>query len=191
MEEIVSSVKRVTDIMAEIAAASEEQTSGIEQVNQAIVQMDQMTQQNAALVEEAAAAAESMQQQAQSLTSAVSIFRLSGRPEAHTPAPAKTNNPAVHASARPSSPPRQEEPWNGHSERRGPNRARNVARLPVAPAVSDEGSDTQSVDFKKEHALESRSGEAGDPAPAFKAAASAPRTGSAAKAHDDGDWQEF
>ena len=55
MEEIVAAIKRVTDIMAEIAAASQEQTSGIEQINQAVVQMDQMTQQNAALVEEAAA----------------------------------------------------------------------------------------------------------------------------------------
>jgi methyl-accepting chemotaxis protein len=76
MEEIVTAVKRVTDIMAEIAAASQEQTSGIEQINQAITQMDQTTQQNAALVEEAAAAAESMQEQAQSLTRAVSIFKL-------------------------------------------------------------------------------------------------------------------
>jgi len=77
MEQIVTSVKQVTDIVAGIAAASQEQTSGIEQVNQAIMQMDQMTQQNAALVEQAAAAAESMQDQAQSLSRAVSIFRLS------------------------------------------------------------------------------------------------------------------
>jgi methyl-accepting chemotaxis protein len=76
MDEIVSSVKRVTDIMAEIAAASQEQSSGIEQVNQAVMQMDEVTQQNAALVEEAAAAAESMQEQAQSLTQAVSVFKL-------------------------------------------------------------------------------------------------------------------
>jgi methyl-accepting chemotaxis protein len=76
MEEIVAAVKRVTDIMAEIAAASQEQTSGIEQVNQAILQMDQATQQNAALVEEAAAAAESMQEQAHALSSAVAIFKL-------------------------------------------------------------------------------------------------------------------
>src|SRR5450756_2164860 len=61
MNEIVTAVKRVTDIMAEIAAASDEQSAGIEQVNQAIMQMDDVTQQNAALVEEAAAAAESMQ----------------------------------------------------------------------------------------------------------------------------------
>jgi len=78
MDEIVSSVKRVTDIMAEISAASQEQTSGIEQVNQAVTQMDDATQQNAALVEEAAAAAESMQDQAQTLTQAVSVFKVNG-----------------------------------------------------------------------------------------------------------------
>ena len=87
MEEIVTAVKRVTDIMAEIAAASQEQTSGIEQVNQAITQMDQTTQQNAALVEEAAAAAESMQEQAQSLTKAVAIFKLSSVESAPHPGP--------------------------------------------------------------------------------------------------------
>ncbi len=78
MDEIVSSVKRVTDIMAEISAASQEQSSGIEQVNQAITQMDSVTQQNAALVEEATAAAESMQDQAQTLTQAVTVFKLTG-----------------------------------------------------------------------------------------------------------------
>jgi len=76
MNEIVTAVKRVTDIMAEIAAASDEQSAGIEQVNQAIMQMDDVTQQNAALVEEAAAAAESMQGQAEVLMDAVSIFKL-------------------------------------------------------------------------------------------------------------------
>ena len=65
MDLIVTSVKQVADIMGEITAARQEQSSGIEQVNQAITQMDEMTQQNAALVEEAAAAAESMQEQAQ------------------------------------------------------------------------------------------------------------------------------
>jgi methyl-accepting chemotaxis protein len=81
MDEIVSAVKRVTDIMNEISAASQEQSSGIEQVNQAVTQMDEVTQQNAALVEEAAAAAESMQDQAQALTQAVTIFKLSANTE--------------------------------------------------------------------------------------------------------------
>jgi methyl-accepting chemotaxis protein len=77
MQEVVSSVRRVTDIVAEISAASAEQTSGIEQINLAITQMDQVTQQNAALVEEAAAAAASMQNQAGQLMQMVSVFRLS------------------------------------------------------------------------------------------------------------------
>ena len=78
MDEVVASVKRVTDIMGEISAASHEQSAGIEQVNQAIAQMDQVTQQNAALVEEAAAAAESMQDQAAELANVVSVFKLGG-----------------------------------------------------------------------------------------------------------------
>ncbi len=76
MGEIVSSVQRVTDIMAEISAASQEQSAGIEQVNQTVTQMDETTQQNAALVEEATAAARSMEEQAQQLSDAVSQFRL-------------------------------------------------------------------------------------------------------------------
>jgi methyl-accepting chemotaxis protein len=80
MTEIVSSVKRVADIMGEITAASQEQSSGIEEVNRAIGQMDEMTQQNAALVEQAAAAAESLQNQALQLAQAVSVFQLTGEP---------------------------------------------------------------------------------------------------------------
>jgi methyl-accepting chemotaxis protein len=74
MEQIVSSVKRVTDIVGEISSASQEQTAGIDQIHQAITQMDQATQQNAALVEEASAAATSLQQQSQHLVAAVRIF---------------------------------------------------------------------------------------------------------------------
>ena len=76
MEEVVASIKRVTDIMGEISAASTEQSAGIEQVNLAITQMDEVTQQNAALVEEAAAAAESLEEQAQNLAESVSVFKL-------------------------------------------------------------------------------------------------------------------
>jgi methyl-accepting chemotaxis protein-1 (serine sensor receptor) len=96
-------VKRVTDIMAEISAASDEQSAGIEEVNQAIVQMDDMTQQNAALVEEAAAAAEAMQGQAEVLAQAVSTFKLeAGKLETITNQPviqkdAGISNPAVPA----------------------------------------------------------------------------------------------
>jgi methyl-accepting chemotaxis protein len=76
MEEIVTSVKRVTDIMAEISLASQEQSAGIEQVNQAIGQMDETTQQNASLVEQAGAAASSLQEEAENLARLVSIFKL-------------------------------------------------------------------------------------------------------------------
>lgn len=76
MGEVVRSVKQVTDIMGEIASASSEQTKGIEQVNVAVTQMDEVTQQNAALVEQATAAAQAMSDQAESLRAAVSIFRV-------------------------------------------------------------------------------------------------------------------
>jgi methyl-accepting chemotaxis protein len=80
MQEIVASVDRVTDIMAEITTASQEQTAGIEQINGSIAQMDQVTQQNAALVEEASAASEAMQEQAARLAEAVAVFRLDAAP---------------------------------------------------------------------------------------------------------------
>jgi len=108
MDDIVSSVKRVTDIMGEITAASQEQSAGIEQVNQAITQMDQVTQQNAALVEEAAAAAESMKDQTVNMSRAVGVFKLSGNGN------------------------------GGFVERRGPDRAVNVSRLPAHTAKPGE-----------------------------------------------------
>ncbi|MBV7536248.1 MCP four helix bundle domain-containing protein [Duganella sp. sic0402] len=91
MDEVVTSVRRVTDIMSEIANASQEQSAGIAQVNQSIIEMDSMTQQNAALVEEAAAAAQSLQDQAGELARVVSIFKLvegEERTAAAAPAPA-------------------------------------------------------------------------------------------------------
>jgi methyl-accepting chemotaxis protein-1 (serine sensor receptor) len=79
MNEIIGAVQRVTDIMGEIAAASEEQSSGIEQVARAVTQMDEVTQQNAALVEEAAAAAQSLEDQAGKLRQAVAVFQVDER----------------------------------------------------------------------------------------------------------------
>ncbi|MBO14348.1 methyl-accepting chemotaxis protein [Herbaspirillum huttiense F1] len=76
MSEVVASVKRVTDVVAEISAASSEQSTGIEEINRAITQMDEVTQQNAALVEEAAAAAQSLQDQAGRLSQVVSVFKI-------------------------------------------------------------------------------------------------------------------
>ncbi len=104
MTEIVDSVKRVNDIISEIAAASGEQASGIEQVNQAIAQMDEVTQQNSSLVEQAAAAAESMQEQAKGLAQVVSVFRLASAQGTTTqdpaPAPAIGREAAAHGNAR-------------------------------------------------------------------------------------------
>ena len=77
MREVVASVKHVSDIIGEITSAGQEQTAGIEQINQAIMQMDNVTQQNAALVEQAAAAAQSMQEQAAALSQIVAVFKIS------------------------------------------------------------------------------------------------------------------
>ena len=82
MDEIVAQVRRVTAIICEIAAASKEQSDGITQVNQAVTQIDQITQQNAALVEEATAAAKSMEDQSEALVRSVTIFKLTEEKEA-------------------------------------------------------------------------------------------------------------
>lgn len=87
MQEIVASVKRVTDIMGEISAASDEQARGVDQVNLAVAQIDEVNQQNAALVEEAAAAASTLQDQATELVRSVASFKTSGKP---LPKPLKT-----------------------------------------------------------------------------------------------------
>jgi methyl-accepting chemotaxis protein len=91
MQDVVTSIQRVSTIAGEIAAATTEQTRGIEQVNQAITDMERVTQQNASLVEEASAAAQAMRQQAGELSKAVSVFRLAG----HDGAPAGAPEPAL------------------------------------------------------------------------------------------------
>jgi methyl-accepting chemotaxis protein len=111
MDEIVASVKRVTDIMGEITSASREQEAGIDQIHQAITEMDGVTQQNAALVEEAAAAAASLHEQAETLAQVVRVFKLDGS-QAGAPAaqPARMNAP-VATVARASAPqPRKTNP---------------------------------------------------------------------------------
>jgi Methyl-accepting chemotaxis protein len=80
MQEIVSAVTRVTDIMGEIASASDEQSRGIDQIGQAVNEMDRVTQQNATLVQESANASASLEQQASSLSSAVARFKTGSRP---------------------------------------------------------------------------------------------------------------
>ena len=107
MTEVVSSIRRVTDIMGEISAASSEQSVGVAQVGKAITQMDQVTQQNAALVEESAAAAESLKSQAQQLLQAVSVFKLGHSEPQHAAMAARNYAP---------------------DEPHGPDRAKNVTR---------------------------------------------------------------
>jgi len=95
MEEVVDSVRRVTDIMSEITHASQEQSAGIGQVNQAIIEMDSVTQQNAALVEQAASAAKSLQDQAAEVANVVSIFKLDTAQQAQARhVPERTGAPA-------------------------------------------------------------------------------------------------
>jgi len=110
MEEIVSSVKRVADIIGEIAAASIEQSSGIDQVNSAVTQMDEVTQQNAALVEQAAAAAESLMEQAEEMNAAVGVFKL-GNSQSTASSPAamqivRTSRPVAPTPMKSSTPAR-------------------------------------------------------------------------------------
>ena len=98
MTEVVSAIRRVTDIMGEISAASREQSQGVSQVGEAITQMDQATQQNAALVEQSAAAADSLKTQAGQLVDAVAVFRLSDNATRHNssaPAPVRSSAPAA------------------------------------------------------------------------------------------------
>ena len=100
LEQIVSSVKKVSDIVAEIAAASREQSAGIEQVNKAVMQMDEMTQQNAALVEEATAASQSMAGQARDLNVMMERYRLAGGAEnAGRPVSFSSGEPMLKAVA--------------------------------------------------------------------------------------------
>ncbi len=104
MQEIVQSVQRVTDMIGEITAASTEQSAGIAQVNQAVGNLDQMTQQNAALVEESTAAAQSLREQADQLAQAVSQFKVNGATDTLA-APRRAAPATMAAPARPVSAP--------------------------------------------------------------------------------------
>ncbi len=106
MHEVVTSIRRVTDIMGEISAASAEQSAGVAQVGEAVVQMDQATQQNAALVEEMAAAAASLNSQAQELVQTVAVFKLAQGvgSASRAPAPVAQARPAAPAPQRPARP---------------------------------------------------------------------------------------
>jgi methyl-accepting chemotaxis protein len=109
LQEIVGSVKKVSDIVGEINAASDEQATGIDQINQAVTQMDKSTQQNAAMVEQAAAAAESMNEQARSLTDLVSFFQVDQDAQEKA-APRVAAKPSRQANTRPTSSAREARP---------------------------------------------------------------------------------
>jgi methyl-accepting chemotaxis protein len=161
MEDVVTAIRRVTDLMGEISAASAEQSKGVTLVGDAVTRMDQATQQNAALVEQSASAAESLKSQAQELVESVAVFRLSFGAESAGPALLQAPAPTLaHLAAAPAVPapaaPAANSGWNG-AERRGPQRAANVMR----------------PDFTR-------------PAPALPAAAPA-RTGT----DDGGEWTTF
>ncbi|NHQ92901.1 methyl-accepting chemotaxis protein [Janthinobacterium lividum] len=146
MDEIVQSISHVTLIMNQITDASDEQRAGIEQVNQAIGQMDQVTQQNAALVEEAAAAAESMQEQAAKLADVVGLFKLdatqhyvsaSAGPSVTASAPGKSAmrpamRPAIQPAKHRASAPAVAAPAPGKAAQADAVRA----RAPKAPVAS-------------------------------------------------------
>ncbi|MBT2794528.1 methyl-accepting chemotaxis protein [Paraburkholderia strydomiana] len=168
MTEIIGAVQRVTDIMGEIAAASEEQSSGIDQVARAVTQMDEVTQQNAALVEEAAAAASSLEDQAGKLRGAVAVFQLQdggaqmsgGSLSRHLPTPARVA-PAVPRSASRAAP---------RASATAPVQHASAAPAPSAAAAPA-------------------------PAPAAPKAAPAPRApakaAAVASAGSDQDWETF
>ncbi|WOD20228.1 methyl-accepting chemotaxis protein [Paraburkholderia kirstenboschensis] len=170
MSEIISAVQRVTDIMGEIAAASEEQSSGIDQVARAVTQMDEVTQQNAALVEEAAAAASSLEDQADKLRGAVAVFQLEdggvrtsgGALAKHLPTPARVAPAAARSASRADS--------RATSRASAPAPAQHVSAAPAAAAAPA-------------------------PAPAAPKAAPAPRApakaAAVASAGSDQDWETF
>ncbi len=145
MDEVVASVKRVTDIMGEIANASQEQSAGIAQVNLSIIEMDSMTQQNAALVEEAAAAAQSLQDQASELAHVVSIFKLVEGEQVKLAAPSHSLALAPAASAASSSRPAARPALKKPAAARKPAAVPAAAAAPVKPkkatAAASSGAD--------------------------------------------------
>ncbi|AJZ60491.1 methyl-accepting chemotaxis protein [Paraburkholderia fungorum] len=136
MTEIIGAVQRVTDIMGEIAAASEEQSSGIDQVARAVTQMDEVTQQNAALVEEAAAAASSLEDQAGKLRAAVAVFQLEeGGYKAPVSAAPKRSAAPVRATALRKVSQAASQPVS-HPSSQAAAQSTAAARAPAAPAAA-------------------------------------------------------
>ena len=131
MNEVVTSIQRVADLMGEISAASNEQASGVSQVGEAVVQMDQVTQQNAALVEEMAAAASSLRSQAQDLVQVVSVFKLDAQA---TPPAAPPVRHQPHSLSAPPRPAAKLAPAKPRALASAPKPAAKPAAAPSAPA---------------------------------------------------------
>jgi methyl-accepting chemotaxis protein len=180
MDEIVQAVRRVTDIMGEISAASEEQSGGIEQVNRAVVQMDEVTQQNAALVEEAAAAAGSLEDQTRQLQAVLSGWKVASNPARSFAAQAE---PQVKARA-------------------AVSKSKTVAKSATRPAqAAANAAATANAATASGNASASGNHEAGaarvEPAlkpktpPAASVPAPRPAAASVASAGSDADWETF
>ncbi|MFM0196344.1 methyl-accepting chemotaxis protein [Paraburkholderia strydomiana] len=183
MDEIVQAVRRVTDIMGEISAASEEQSGGIEQVNRAVVQMDEVTQQNAALVEEAAAAAGSLEDQTRQLQAVLSGWKVASSPARSFAAQAE---PQVKARAAVS-----KSKTVAKSAARPAQPAANAAASAAATANAVTAGGTASASgnheagaARVEPALKPKTPPAAAPAPR-------PAAASVASAGSDADWETF
>jgi uncharacterized phage infection (PIP) family protein YhgE len=135
MTEVVDSIKRVTDIMGEISAASNEQRLGVSQIGEAVTQMDQATQQNAALVEEMAAAASSLKGQAQDLVQVVSVFKLDANHVAARAAPRAHSHKPLAGSMRQM--PQAHKPVAKSLERDSSNPRPNEQLIKLAGALGD------------------------------------------------------
>lgn len=170
MAEVVGAIKRVTDLMGEISAASNEQSQGVNQVGESVTQMDQVTQQNAALVEEMAAAASSLNGQAQELVNAVAFFQLSAAEESAARAKPASSLPSSGKAASPRA--------------FAPTSARSL------------GSNTTPSVSKKNQAVKAgtpaiASRPAGSTTPPNAASSVRPAGGKPSAAADDGDWESF
>ncbi|MGN7877278.1 methyl-accepting chemotaxis protein, partial [Roseateles sp. 22389] len=183
MNDIVHSVQRVTDIIGEITAASTEQSAGIAQVNDAVVQLDRMTQQNAALVEESAAAAESLKDQAHRLTEIVSVFRL-GQDAMEG---VKRAAPATAAARAPAA-----RPATSAASAASTASPRSAS---TAPGAVTKMASTQPAPMKAVRPGANGAAHGAVKPPAAKPATAAPSVAAPpprpAPAADDGDWETF
>ncbi|MGY6257783.1 methyl-accepting chemotaxis protein [Paraburkholderia caledonica] len=177
MDEIVQAVRRVTDIMGEISAASEEQSGGIEQVNRAVVQMDEVTQQNAALVEEAAAAAGSLEDQTRQLQAVLSGWKVASSPARSFAAQAE---PQVKARAAVS-----KSKTVAKSAARPAQPAAATANAVTAGGTASASGNHEAGAARVEPALKPKT------PPAASAPAPRPAAASVASAGSDADWETF